>query len=34
MTDVTQLYTVCKSEIPMDVDFMLSDTLDVRSHGS
>nr|XP_031861440.1 uncharacterized protein CI109_003044 [Kwoniella shandongensis]KAA5528512.1 hypothetical protein CI109_003044 [Kwoniella shandongensis] len=25
---VLQLYTVCKSELPMDVDFMLTDTLD------
>ncbi|KAK8844121.1 hypothetical protein IAR55_006915 [Kwoniella newhampshirensis] len=25
---VLQLYTVCKAELPMDVDFMLTDTLD------
>lgn len=25
----TQYYVLCKDELPMDVDFMLSDTLDV-----
>lgn len=32
-TDLTwgQLYTVCKGETPIDVSFMLSDTLDVSA---
>jgi hypothetical protein len=27
---VQQLYCLCKQEMPMDVEFMLSDTLEVR----
>lgn len=29
-TDNPQYYILCKEELPMDVDFMLSDSLDVR----